>query len=222
MSSIISLSSPLGKFNFAALTTSPANFVCSILGIKTTCFVVGEGFFSFAKGQISPEGILIASTTGLDLTKSADIGIAVKDKTLLSKSKNIFWGGKVISGHSSINEPIKSVLIFLNNAELIISKYSQLEFKDIATIPLNSIEDITIEDATTIEKRLTVTRLLTIGIFAFAAKKKEINELYYVAVKWKTGNFQYETIFEFEGNNCIQFANIFKNNTVNWINQHIQ
>jgi hypothetical protein len=84
------------------------------------------------------------------------------------------------------------------------------------SIDADKIINIEIEDATSIEKRLTVGRLLLVGVFAFAWKKKEKNELSFVVIDWNDGRFDHSTTFSFEGQNAMQKANIARNNLINF------
>lgn len=47
-----------------------------------------------------------------------------------------------------------------------------------ATIPLNTIQSITIEDGADLEARITATRLVLIGVFALAFRKRKGGEKY--------------------------------------------
>ena len=135
--------------------------------------------------------------------------------------------GKFICGHPAIDIPLDKTFILDNKDALdiyrdAISPNSFLEFASIPAkiteINKNSIEDITIEDASTIEKRVTVTRLALTGLFAFALKKKQKNELMYVVIKWKDGKFKHDTIFEFEGQGAIERANRSRNKLIKSLN----
>ena len=46
------------------------------------------------------------------------------------------------------------------------------------TMPLDTIQAVTLEDGADLEARLTATRLVLIGVFAFAFKKKKGGERY--------------------------------------------
>jgi hypothetical protein len=133
--------------------------------------------------------------------------------------------GKYVTGHSKITTSNIFTLIYIKDGLIhIISKTEN--FKELGIIPLKDVENVLVEDASSIEKRVTATRLLTIGLFAFAAKKKEKNELFYVTIIWKDGKFDQETIFEFAIDpkvakviqNPSQTANILKNEIINRAN----
>ena len=138
-----------------------------------------------------------------------------KKNAEFKKSVNVeklFYSGKYITGHPQINQPtIKTAIGSSPENLIIVVNPSTPEAKEIGKIPIKDIEDAYVEDASTIEKRVTATRLLTTGIFAFALKKKEKHELYYVTIKWKDGKFLSETIFEITGLDCLGAANRLRN-----------
>ncbi len=123
--------------------------------------------------------------------------------------------GKYIAGHPRIDNSLKFTAIFPKNNCLYIFEYTDAQFLkrpiERATIQFTSIKNIAIEDASTIEKRLTVGRLLAFGVFAFALKKKQKNELAYLTIEWDDGMFNHETYFEFEGKEAMQKANTARN-----------
>jgi hypothetical protein len=161
---------------------------------------------------LSPVGIVLTNNIGFDLTNKEELKRLNNEiSTVFPKPKYIFYSGKLLTGHPEVNESVDDTLVFYHNEKLLITKFNKMNFETIAEIPINEIIDVTLEDASTIEKRITATRLLAIGIFAFAAKKKELNKLLYVTIKWKGAKIDFEVIFEFHGDNSNIHANNFKN-----------
>jgi len=78
---------------------------------------------------------------------------------------------------------------------------------ELGRIPANSIKKIWVEDRSRITSRFTATRIVTLGIFALAAKKKETTPSYYITVEWETGNMSNNTIFEFSSLEAVNSAN---------------
>jgi len=80
--------------------------------------------------------------------------------------------------------------------------------REIGRIPRDSINQIFVDDRSQILQRITVTRLLTLGIFSLAAPKKKRHEEYYLVIDWddKAG-IRHNTIFKFSGYNSIPQAN---------------
>jgi len=71
---------------------------------------------------------------------------------------------------------------------------------EIGRIPRNAINQIIIDDKSQISQRLTVTRLLTLGIFSLAAPKKKKHKEYCLAVDWDDAKgTKWNTVFEFSG-----------------------
>ena len=68
-----------------------------------------------------------------------------------------------------------------------------------------------------IQKRVGLKRMLAIGIFAFAVKKKVKEELSYIIIEWSDGKFDHETVFEFEGKGSVTQANELRNKLINEI-----
>lgn len=119
--------------------------------------------------------------------------------------------GKYLAGHPDINEPIAKTDLYFRLASIDIFDSTTLTKRKVGSINKDCIKNVTIEDKTTIEKRVTVARLLLVGIFAFGWKKKKINELAYLVIEWNDSKFNHETIFEFEGNDAMAKANKSRN-----------
>jgi hypothetical protein len=79
------------------------------------------------------------------------------------------------------------------------------------SIPKDAIQNIELEDASSIEHKVTLGRIILVGVFALAWKKKEKNELAFVIIKWNDGKFDHSTIFSCEGQNAMQKANTLRN-----------
>jgi hypothetical protein len=86
---------------------------------------------------------------------------------------------------------------------------------ELGKIPRNSINQIIVDDKTKIAQRLTVTRMLTLGIFSLAAPKKKTYTEFCLVIDWQNNRgIRQNTIFEFTGNesnknatkaaNCLQ------------------
>lgn len=123
--------------------------------------------------------------------------------------------GKYISGHPQISNPIDETVIYLKDDQLeVFNAYSVVNGIKEGVIKSTLIKKIVVEDQSTIEKRITVARLLLVGIFAFALKKKKKNEIAYLIIEWDDGRFEHETIFEFEGSSAMTRANTSRNTLI--------
>ncbi|MDP3452887.1 MAG: hypothetical protein Q8R90_08020 [Bacteroidales bacterium] len=142
-----------------------------------------------------------------------------KSNQLVLESKgyrldNSIKTGKYLAGHPDINEPVNKTDILPIDDFLDIFNSTTLTQVKIASIRKTFITNVVIEDQTTIEKRVTVARLLLVGIFAFALRKKQVNELAYMIIEWNDGKFNHETIFEFEGKDAMMNANTSRNHLI--------
>ncbi len=147
------------------------------------------------------------------LSKSSKIEAIMKGKGFDMKDK--IDTGKYIAGHPDIDKSLKLTFIIQKENEFHIFEYpngSSLDHPiEKACIKNDLVKNIIIEDATTIEKRVTAARMLMVGLFAFAIKKKKKNEMSYITIQWNDGRFDHETYFEYEGRDAMQKANKARN-----------
>ena len=124
--------------------------------------------------------------------------------------------GKYIAGHPDINDPILKTSIYPidNRLEILFDAPFEQPVEK-GSIFNDSIKNILVEDRSTIEKRVTATRLVLLGVLALVFRKKEKNELSYLTIEWNDGKFDHETIFEFEGTGATQTAYYYRNNILN-------
>jgi len=121
--------------------------------------------------------------------------------------------GTLLSGHPDVNESLKSTEMLLDKDDIKIFTAFKLQ----ANIPKHLIKNVVMEDASTIQNRVGIKRLLMVGIIAFAWKKKEKQECAYLIIEWKKNNFDMETIFEFEGKGSINDANMLRNSIIKFL-----
>lgn len=121
--------------------------------------------------------------------------------------------GTYISGNSFINskEALEVIAYAVDGKILLFRRqsigYKAIQYWQIGEIPIESIHSITLEDESTIEKRITLGRILAVGIFALAWKKKKTTAIAIVVIGWKDGKFEQEDIFQFTGVNAMNMAN---------------
>jgi len=133
----------------------------------------------------------------------------VRRMNLKSKGyQNSVRAGEFIGGHPDISKVLKHTRIASSETQFAICNSM---FKPQGYIEKSFIKDVIFENATTFEKRVTATRLLTIGIFAFARKKNSRNENAYMIIEWNDGKFSHSTSFLFEGKGSTQRANKARN-----------
>ena len=120
--------------------------------------------------------------------------------------------GNYAGGHPDIDKNILGAAVRKNGNTLEIYEYPSITVmpKLKAGIPITAIKNISVEDASSMESKVSLGRVLLVGIFALAWKKKKKNELAFVTIDWKT-RFENTTIFNFEGKEAMQNANTARN-----------
>ncbi|WP_156099898.1 hypothetical protein [Hoylesella buccalis] len=124
--------------------------------------------------------------------------------------------GMYVAGHPKLNESIGSVYVLLKEKTLkfyrieIIGIYYP-EYIENGDIKIDSIKDIKIEDASQIERRVTLGRFLVAGIFSVLWQKRKKKELAFMTIVWQEGKFEQNTTFVFEGKNAFTSANTARN-----------
>ena len=127
--------------------------------------------------------------------------------------------GMYVGGHPELNTSINNVSIRKVGNEIVFFKSKMYGFDkpeqiENANIPVESISDVKLEDASTIERHISLGRLALVGIFAFAWKKKKKNEVAFLDIVWKKGKFSHDTIFMFQGHNALIMANTTRNELI--------
>ena len=129
--------------------------------------------------------------------------------------------GTYAGGHPTMNDAVEKIYARKEEGNIHFYKidaYGISMPQDIpnSDIPIDSITDITIEDATSIERRITVGRILLVGIFAWGWKKKKKNEMAFLIIEWKRGKFDNATTYSFEGKDAFQKANTARNKLISF------
>lgn len=123
--------------------------------------------------------------------------------------------GAYVGGHPDKNENADYCHVYKNGE--ILEFYRKVITENpvkLFSIRNESIKGITVEDATTMEKRVTLGRVLLVGIFALVWKKKKKNEIAFVVIEWTDGRFENATTFSFEGKEAMQQANTARNELI--------
>jgi hypothetical protein len=117
--------------------------------------------------------------------------------------------GKYIAGLPNADNPVTDVECVITKNNFVF--YSGIK-KELGKIPRNNINQIIIDDKTKISQRLTVTRMLTLGIFSLAAPKKKNYSEFCLVIDWQDDRgIRQNTIFEFTGDWANKNANIAAN-----------
>jgi hypothetical protein len=120
-------------------------------------------------------------------------------------------------GHPDIDKPLKVYLYNDGKGNLSIANGNSFLEKKLGTVATSVIDNVTVEDQSTIEKKVSLGRVLLVGVFALAWKKNKKAEAAYVIIEWKQGKFTHETYFRIDGNNAIGTANTIRNQIIKWV-----
>ncbi|MCD2346231.1 hypothetical protein [Clostridium guangxiense] len=104
------------------------------------------------------------------------------DKVNKDKVTPIAIGCTYIGGCPKIlDSHIEGIVIKRNSHNLILHDV----FKgDILLVPINSIKSITVQSKEQISQRVTISRLIALGVFAFGVPKKEKNITKYIVINY--------------------------------------
>lgn len=138
------------------------------------------------------------------------IAIDLRQKAKFRKidQAKIFRAGTYIGGHPQIDNEETDTILFDKGTIIEICSH---KMKELAAIKKEQIRDIKIENATTFESRISAGRILLVGVFALAWKKKSKNENAYLIIEWNDGRFNHSTAFLFQGEGSMQTANKLRN-----------
>lgn len=140
-----------------------------------------------------------------------------KTKESLSKQglrvSNFRAVGKFVGGHPKYDKEVLRVSVRDDSNKL--SFYEHLSTISMPSfcfdIQKDNIKSITIEDSSSIEKKITLGRVLLVGVFAFAWRKKKIKEVAFLVIEWSDGRFDHSTVFVNEGKSAMEEANATRN-----------
>jgi len=152
---------------------------------------------------------------------SAESNIKKKNERLRKAGINpnaVFSVGKYVGGHPNIDKTIEKCSIYKRTEDVVICEVGQNYFPTPKSrIPINSIKNIQVEDASSIEKKITLGRVLLVGVFALAWRKNKKDEHAFVTIDWDDGKFDHSTVFAFDGKNAMQNANTARNNLIKMV-----
>jgi len=158
--------------------------------------------------------IFVGSSNKEKNTKSA------MQKSGLKESEFHKTESKYIGGHPKKDDVVEYVWYRIADEKLMF--YERFTSIDVPKfhfdIPISSITDIQYNDATTMENKVTLGRVLLIGICALTWKKKKKNEITGVTIDWNDGKFNHSTTFSIEGKGAETKANALRNKLINAVN----
>lgn len=173
--------------------------------------------------------LIIALVIGLllfvDFSKK---GTGSKSIEEVLEARNLFISkmiriGKYVGGHPQIDDVVDSVSLHPSDDAFEVFKTIWIQDKlyeipeKIAAIKFDSIKNVTIEDSSSIEKKITLGRVLLVGVFALGWRKKKKNELAFLNIEWFDGRFNHSTLFSFESKDSFQKANKARNSIIKQI-----
>lgn len=133
-------------------------------------------------------------------------------------TSEILFTAAYLGGHPDIDEaqPRVSVLVSGTDFEIwrLPAGFDGFHPQRIGAIPALRLINAAAEDRTTVERRVTVARMLAVGLFALAWRKRQKIESAYLTLEWSDGRFQHETVFEFSGGGAMQAANKARNSVL--------
>lgn len=126
--------------------------------------------------------------------------------------------GKYIGGHPSIDKFLHFCSMYREDDKLFIcNNRPDMIPQKLGKIPISAIKNILIEDSSSIERKITLGRVLLVGVFALLWRKKVKNEMAFLSVEWNDGRFDHTALFSYEGKNAHQKANIDRNSLLRLI-----
>lgn len=157
--------------------------------------------------------VVVAMVIGAINSTQKHAEASAKNEKLGYSEADKIVSGKYIAGHPDLNDSIELSCLFNKNNSLEIFNNIVIDFvpMPLAFIPNAKVKNVLVEDQSTVEKRVTLGRVLLTGVFALAWKKKKVNESAFMTIEWNDGKFDHETIFEFTGLNAMQRANTARN-----------
>ena len=128
--------------------------------------------------------------------------------------------GKYIAGISTENTPINAMCAITDENFVFLVDFGYENVgRELGRIPRDMINQIIVDDKSQISQRLTVTRMLTLGIFSLAAPKKKKHSEFCLVIDWNDEKgMRNNTIFEFTGST----SNMLANTAANTLNKYVK
>ena len=127
--------------------------------------------------------------------------------------QQVYYMGLYVGGHPDIDDEF-SCRIYKKDDNLVLCNEVNFFPTPKSTIPIASITNIQVEDKSSIEKKVTLGRILLVGVFALGWTKKEKHEINFITIDWNDGRFSHSTTFAFYGEAGAQLANKTRNTLI--------
>ncbi|MBN2571170.1 MAG: hypothetical protein JXA68_03510 [Ignavibacteriales bacterium] len=130
----------------------------------------------------------------------------IPDPFNVELEKNKLRSGTYFSGFPDLNVKIYFTYFIIESTKLLIYIYYP-ENRLITFILISNIKDISLQDKTYLDSRVTLTRFFTIGFWSFIFKKQEMKNGRFLVLKIQENEIEREILFHFDGENMIVYAN---------------
>ena len=108
-----------------------------------------------------------------------------------------FAVGRYVAGLPGQNVPADDMLCAVTAQDLV---FTCGLGQELGRVPRDSIVNVVLDDRSRITEHLTATRVLILGVFAWAFPKKSKHAEFWIAIDWDDKNgVRQNTVFEFTG-----------------------
>jgi hypothetical protein len=122
--------------------------------------------------------------------------------------------GKYLTGLPGVADQISDVLCSVKNSDFF---FESSRRQPLGKIPRDSINQIITDDKSRISERMTVPRVLALGLLAIGAKKKSKVPEWCLVIDWDADSgMRQNTVFEFSGRYC----EVSVNQAANLLREH--
>lgn len=192
-------------------------YLMPLVFLMSSCVIKDDGDLGFAEWVIYAVVVIVIMFVLLIISSSKE---EKKTKERLSKqglSLSSFTNiGKYVGGHPKYDREVGNVSVKDEKSKVSFYKQetpiSMPQY--LFDINKSSIKSITVEDASSIERKITLGRVVLVGVFALAWRKKKKNEVAFLLIEWSDGRFDHSTSFVFETKDAMQKCNSARNNLI--------
>lgn len=112
---------------------------------------------------------------------------------------NLIELGVYAGGHPDLDSDFSQAFVIKKDDTLLILEANDIDMAMLkrTSINISEIKDVVFEDASTFEKRVSLGRVMLVGVFALAWKKQKQNENYFVSIIFNDGKFDHTVVFSY-------------------------
>lgn len=137
------------------------------------------------------------------LTKESEDKIWAREELQRNMQENPLCHIKYLTGHPTIVESEYYNLAVQNNCICILTDKNEV----VATIDTHLIGTIEVVDKSVISERVSLRLIMLLGVWAWAAKQRECQNIFYLVITWQDGQFTHNSVFEYNDSNMPERAN---------------